>query len=223
MAAQTETVRGRRFIVVSQTASTDARFELNDLAGGAGRLDVLLRCVSAAFFLSRKIRKDVECTLVLLGQSSPPRAIRFVGSELRYLNPDERSTGALVRNALLRFSATQTGTPKPVARSAGEMRATPGIYCSKRDLAALLDSLPRSTTLIHLKESSRPLEDVLGDCGGSAADFTFVLGSQDDLTDEQERILDSRFPLKASLGPESIHAEHCITVVHNLLDKARKR
>ena len=49
--------------------------------------------------------------------------IRLVGYELKYLNPDERSTGALIRNALL-----QTGE--------GETKSSPGIYVSNRSFDA---------------------------------------------------------------------------------------
>ena len=89
-----------RFIVVGHKAVTSGDFKLDDMAGGAGRLDILLRCINSAMFLSHGIRRDTEIILVLQGEPDPPRTIRINGSEVRYLNPDERSTGALVRNAL---------------------------------------------------------------------------------------------------------------------------
>ena len=88
----------RNFIVVGHRAVTSPTISLNDLPGTGGRMDILTRCINAAFCISHDIRKNVEVTIVLLGPEDPPKTIRFVGSELKYLNPDERSTGALVRN-----------------------------------------------------------------------------------------------------------------------------
>ena len=95
----------RNFIIIGHRAVTDPNFTLNDLPGSSGRLDILARCINSAFFLSHDIRRDVEVALVLLGPDDPPKTIRLIGDELKYLNPDERSTGALIRNALVVFSA----------------------------------------------------------------------------------------------------------------------
>jgi tRNA pseudouridine-54 N-methylase len=46
------------------------------MAGGAGRMDILLRCINSAFFLSHKLRRDVEVYLVLQGPPSPPRLVK---------------------------------------------------------------------------------------------------------------------------------------------------
>ncbi|HMB51655.1 MAG TPA: tRNA (pseudouridine(54)-N(1))-methyltransferase TrmY, partial [Natronoarchaeum rubrum] len=86
----------RQFIVLGHDVPTEPDFSLDDIAGGAGRLDVLCRCVNSAFFLSHAIREDVRAHLVLGDEFT----VTFEGSDLRRLNPDERSTAALVRNAL---------------------------------------------------------------------------------------------------------------------------
>ncbi|MFQ5987072.1 MAG: hypothetical protein ACE5KQ_06915, partial [Thermoplasmata archaeon] len=90
----------RRFIVVGHDANTAGDFALNDLAGATGRLDILLRCVNSAFMLSHDLRRDTEVYLVLLGPPRPPRTLHLRGDQLRHLNPDERSTAALLRQAL---------------------------------------------------------------------------------------------------------------------------
>ncbi len=86
----------RRFVVLGHRAVTSSGFSLNDLCGSAGRMDVLLRCINSAFFLSHDLRRDTEIYLVLKGGPEPPKTIRLRGDELKYLNPDERSTGALI-------------------------------------------------------------------------------------------------------------------------------
>jgi len=190
----------RRFIVIGHKASTTADFKLDDLAGGAGRLDVLLRCINSAFFLSHDLRKDVEVILILQGPPGPPKSIRLVGSELRYLNPDERSTGALIRNALMKE-----------ARS--EERSSPGIYISGRNLQDTLGLL-EETELIYLKESGEDIRDAQ-----LPENVTFVLSDHMDLTDEEESMVLQKTPRTLKLGPISYHADHCITIVNNELDR----
>lgn len=192
----------RRFVVVGHRAVTDQHFKLDDLAGGAGRLDVLLRCVNSAFFLSHDMRRDTELYLVLQGEPDPPKCLRLVGSELRYLNPDERSTGALVRNALMK-KAEMDWT-----------RSTPGIYISRRGLSDVLEELSNDSELVYLREDGSELG---GLPGGSA---TFVLGDDRDLTEGEEEVVRGFGPRRVSLGPRSLHTDHCIVLVHNALDRS---
>jgi tRNA (pseudouridine54-N1)-methyltransferase len=191
----------RRFIVIGHKAATAADFKLDDLAGGAGRLDVLLRCINSAFFLSHDIRKDVEVVLVLQGPPGPARSIRLVGSELRYLNPDERSTGALIRNALMRDART-------------EERSTPGIYVSARTYQDVLGLLGEGTEIVYLKEDGKDIRET-----ELPENVTFVLSDHMDLTPDEEGLLLQYGPKVVKLGPISYHADHCITIVNNELDR----
>ncbi len=196
----------RRFVIVGHKANTDGNFKLNDMAGGAGRLDVLLRCINSAFFLSHSIRRDVEVYLVLLGPTKPPVTIRLSGSEIRYLNPDERSTGSLIRNALLK------------ARDSAEISSSPGIYVSRKGLEDVMEILA-DTQIIYLHENGTCMEKAEFN---SEKDLTFVLGDHMDLTEEEESILQRHNPVKVSLGPEILHADHCIVVSHSILDRKVK-
>jgi len=119
----------KRFIIIGHRASTDGSFNLNDLCGSAGRLDVLIRCIGAALLLSNDIRRDVEIYLLLLGKPRPPICISVSGATVRYLNPDERSTGALLRNALLKGDIPEDGF----------LESSPGIGIGSMGLAAVLD------------------------------------------------------------------------------------
>jgi tRNA (pseudouridine54-N1)-methyltransferase len=191
----------RRFIVVGHRAITSGDFKLDDLSGGTGRLDVLLRCINSTFFLSHDIRRDAEITLVLLGPPHPPKTIRLVGKEMKYLNPDERSTAALMRNALLQ-------------KVTGEERSTPGIYVSHRSYRDVLAALPHDSQIVYLKESGTDVREF-----AFADNVTFVLGDDQDLSNEEETALLEYDPKVISLGPRSYHADHCITIVNNELDR----
>ena len=193
----------RYFVITGHKAVTTGDFKLDDIAGGAGRLDILVRCVNSAFFLSHDLRKDVEIYLVLEGGEAAPKTVVFKGSELRYLNPDERSTASLIRNALL----------KPV-KQGEEVRSSPGVYVTKMSFYDVLDLLAQKGEFVYLKED-----------GIDCRDYTFpenpifVLGDNRDLIEEEEAALVSHSPDKICIGPHSLHADHCMIIVHNEADR----
>ncbi|MBA3046216.1 MAG: tRNA (pseudouridine(54)-N(1))-methyltransferase TrmY [Candidatus Thermoplasmatota archaeon] len=191
------------FVVIGHKVTTEGKFSLNDLSGSTGRLDVLLRCVNSAFMLSNSIRRDVELYLVLLGEPRPPVMIHLKGQELKYLNPDERSTGALVKNALMK-------TANDVWQ-----KSTPGIYVARKNLADVLAEFT-GRRIVYLKEEGSSVSDA-----ALTGNDIFILGGKDDLTSEEEEIIQN-WPntLKISLGPISLHADHCITVALNRLDNS---
>ena len=98
----------KTFIMPGHRVPTDGSFRLDDLAGSAGRLDVICRAINSAFCLSHGIRQDVTLYLVFPSGPDGPKTIKMVSNELKYLNPDERSTGALIRNALIAMALAAT-------------------------------------------------------------------------------------------------------------------
>ena len=57
----------RRFAIVGTRAMSKGKLPLNDLAGGAGRMDVLIRALMSATLTSHGMRKDVEFIMILKG------------------------------------------------------------------------------------------------------------------------------------------------------------
>lgn len=190
----------RQFIVLGHDAPTDPDFALDDLAGGAGRLDVLCRAVAASVFLSHDIREDVRVFLVL----DDSVTIRIEGSELRYMNPDERNVASLLRSAL---------AAKGAAIGHQEAESTPGIYISKRGFEPVLETVARNGTVLQLHEDGDSLATV-----EPPADPAFVLSDHRDFTDREAALLAEYADHRVRLGPEVLHADHAITVVHNWLD-----
>jgi tRNA (pseudouridine54-N1)-methyltransferase len=193
-----------RFVVVGHRASTTGDFKLDDIAGGAGRLDVLVRCVNSAFFLSHSIRTDVELFLVLTGGADAPKTVRFSGKELKYLNPDERSTASLIRNALLK------------KLGGDEVRSSPGVYVSRRSFRDVIASLKEISSVVYLKEDGTDIREFQ-----FPGEPTFVLGDDRDLTPDEESAVMECAPSKICLGPLSMHADHCMIVVHNESDRRK--
>ena len=190
----------RQFLVVGHDAPTTPEFSLDDLAGAAGRLDVLCRCVTSAFFLSHSIREAVRVHLVLGDEFT----VRFDGAELRRLNPDERSTAALIRTAL-----------ENRADAIGQMPAesTPGVTIRRMGFEATLSDLASDATVVTLHEDGDPAVDV-----DPPADPLFVLSDHRDFSDSESSLLAATADERLRLGPEVLHADHAITVAHNYLD-----
>jgi tRNA (pseudouridine54-N1)-methyltransferase len=67
---------------------------------------------------------------------------------------------------------------------------------------------------VYLKEDGADIRTV-----DFSRDVTFVLGDDQDLTPEEEETLMEYQPKKVRLGPISYHADHCITVVNNEMDR----
>ncbi|MGI0052882.1 MAG: tRNA (pseudouridine(54)-N(1))-methyltransferase TrmY, partial [Thermoplasmata archaeon] len=78
----------RRFVLLAHRVPVSGAFTLNDLAGGAGRMDEVARVVSTAFTLSNDLRRDTEVEVLFVGEPPPrSRRIRIEGRRVRYLNP----------------------------------------------------------------------------------------------------------------------------------------
>ena len=183
------------FAILGHTTTTDSTFSLNDLAGGAGRLDVLCRCVNASLFLSHSLRRDTECSLILQGKPDAIKTIRFTGSSIRSLNPDERSPAALIKKAL----ALPCGS---------EFReAAPGVTVRKSGLHRLLSE----GTYAILDENGTDIRKA------TKLPSAFLLSDHMNFTPEEEELIAScpRF----SVGPAVLHADHAIVILLNELDR----
>ena len=189
----------RTFIIVGHKATTAPKFSLNDLPGGAGRMDILARCINASLFLSHDMRRDVDTYVVLLGDPNPPVTIRFNGEKLRYLSPDERSAAALIKKAL------EKGAPET-----GEEESTPGVYISKRSFAQVVEGLE---IIVYLHENGKDIRQE--PLSGNDA---YVLSDHENLTPEEEAVLEKKGAKKVSLGKKLYHADHCIVMVNHEID-----
>jgi tRNA (pseudouridine54-N1)-methyltransferase len=168
----------RNFVIIGHRAHTAADWKLDDLCGGAGRLDVLVRCVTASLWKSHGIRKET---------------VHFSGEKIRYLNPDERSTAALIRNGLIKYKNQNDA-----------LETSPGITMERIGLEDVLMKLPNPVLLSETGKDN---------IGNSA---TFILGDDKDPTESEMKVLDN-LP-KINLGNESLLSSACITLIHHRLD-----
>lgn len=193
----------RRFLVLGHTAASAPGFSQKDLAGSGGRIDILARCMPAAFLVSHGLRPDVELYTLHLGPPAAPKTVRMRSRDLKHLNPDERTSALLLEKAL---GAPTTG---PVWAA-----ATPGVSVAKLRLAELLDDVGAPIVLLHEQG-----DDITAASLPDGA--LFVLGDHLGFTPEEEALLASRAVARVSLGPVSLQADQCVVVLHNHLDRGR--
>jgi len=188
----------RQFVVVGHEAPTEP-FGLEDLPG-AGRVDLLARCVSAGIFLSHDIREDVRVHLVL----ADALTVSFDGATLRHLHPDERNVAARISGAL-----------EQKAKAIGHLPAepSPGVELYRTGLAETLDRLDGPVVQLH--EAGTPVPEA-----ELPADPVFVLSDHQSFSVEDETTIADRRVGRVSVAPVPIHANHAVAVVHNYLDTA---
>jgi len=190
------------FVIVGHKATTNPNFSLEDIPGTSGRLDILCRGVTAAFVISHGIRKDVCVYLVLLGGDTT-KTIRLQGETLRHLNPDERTTAALLKKALA------------IPATLEWAMSTSGIFVRTGGLAQVLDDL-KAARLIYLREDGLDIRDMVP--GALAEDAAFILGDHTGMTPEEETMISGAGAEVVSLGPTSLHVDHCIVLINWFMD-----
>lgn len=190
----------RRFVVVAHEASTSLDFSLDDLPG-AGRLDVLCRCVTDALLTSHGVREDAEIWLVIRDAVT----VRFEGASVRSLSPDERAVAGLLRSAL-----------EAADRAVGEqwVDASPGVSVTKQGLESALEAADGVGAIVQLHEDGDPVESF-----EPPESVTFVLSDHRDFTPDEQSLVESFAAARLSLGPTALHADQAIAVVHNVLDR----
>lgn len=187
----------RTFLLVANRADPSGQAPLEDLAGAGGRFDLVARFVSSVLLTSYGIREDAQA--VVWFDDEDPVALRVRGDEAVGIRPDERSTAARLNDALSK-------PPMPVWQEVAD-----GVETRAVGLSELLAELPGP--LAALAEDGRPVGE------HEIEARSFVLGDQDDLREEQRRIVDRRVAERLSIGPVALQADQAVTVVHNLLDR----
>lgn len=196
----------RQFVVIGHDVPTDPdAISLSDIPG-AGRLDLLCRCVAAGVFLSHGIRERVRVHLVVADEFT----VTFDADSLRHLHPDERNVAARIRDALDAQDDAIGHMPADVS---------PGVELRRMGLEATLDRLldaagaSSDPTLVQLHEDGDPLVEA-----APPTDPVFVLSDHNDFTPAERDLLADRTERRVRVGPELLHADHTVSIVHNWLD-----
>ena len=187
----------RVFVLIANKAVTKP-FNLNDLAGSAGRMDIACRFISQSLFISHGIRKNSEVYVILKGEPDPPKTLKIIGNEVKYLAPDERNIGGMIKKAL------KENVDKKWKK------ISHGVYISKKGLEDLLEELKGN--FYYLKEDGKDIATV------QILDPIFILGDHLGVSEEDERKIMKKAE-KISLGNISYQADQCVTILNYILDK----
>jgi tRNA (pseudouridine54-N1)-methyltransferase len=196
----------RRFLILAHRVPVGGAFTLNDLAGGGGRMDEVARAVSTAFTLSNDLRRDTE-VMIVFSAEPPPRArrMRLEGKRLKFLNPDERSTAALLKNSLVRSAGVDR-----------DVEASPGLVVGPADPLEELRAFAAEPGTLWLTETGAPISP--DDVAGGA--FRAVVSDPTDPNEAEVECLRGAGATPRSLGPRSLRTSQCVDALHHLADLA---
>lgn len=163
---------------------------MKSLAGAAGRMDLVCRCIIAALHTPQGPDRDAEIVVVLEGEPDPPLALTFTGGRMERAPAGEVEAAGMVvlamRGGLAGAKAERLGFEEAVARYRG-----------------------MGYTVYYLHEQGRPSTEV-----EFAERSALVLGDHKGLDPASERLLDRMGAERVSLGPISYLASQCINVVN---------
>jgi tRNA (pseudouridine54-N1)-methyltransferase len=199
MMIESEELGRRRFLFVSHRTPTNGDFNLNDLPGSGGRVDVLARCIGSSLLVSNAIRRDASVSIYFSGDGAEGISVVVSGSRVTHLTPDERSTSALLRNALVK------------ARIQNEGESSPGIYFSHVGLGPLAGMLSEGCTTYYLKEDGKKSPRL-------CLPALFIIGDSRDLSREEESILPKAVTGPISISRTSLQSDQCATILNWMLD-----
>lgn len=189
----------RRFVIVGTRAMAKGKLPLNDLAGGAGRMDVLIRALMSSILTSHGMRENVEFTMILLGGPGPARRIRFVSNELKGIHAEERAVAGKIA-AVIR---------EPIPPRGHWIERSPGIYDGGGDLDMTLDEW--NCPFVNLNAEFKNLYAGEVPNNFKIDDIGFILGDDKYLVCERG--------IKRSLGSMWLQGHTCIAIIHFLLDE----
>jgi tRNA pseudouridine-54 N-methylase len=189
----------RRFAIVGTRAMAKGKLPLSDMAGGAGRMDVLVRALMSSILTSHGIREDVEFTMILLGGPGPARRIKFVSNELKGVHAEERAVGGKIAAVI----------KEPMPPRGHWVERSPGIYDGGGDLDMTLGEWDCPT--IRLDADSPNLYSGVLPSDFSIDDIGFILGD--------DKPLECDKGIARSLGSSWLQGHTCISIVHFLLDE----
>ena len=192
----------RHYAIIGHKTPSSGKLNLNDLSG-SGRMDVLVRAINSALFVSHGIRKDTKITLHLQGGDGPDRRVLFDGKKLAGVRPDERSIAGQIK-AIMKLPIPPIGHYKEV---------TQGIYHSGGDIFNTLD-------LWKLEKININILDAKGiDINQVSKKENIGIILSDDLPFNDKEIEKFTGYKKVSLGEKWLQGHSCIAITQYVLDK----
>ena len=210
----------RRFAIIGQRAMSQGKLPLNDLAGGAGRMDVLVRAMMSALMTSHGFRNDTEIILHLQGGPGPKRRIKIDGHKVRGIHAEERAVAGQIGKVLKQPTPPKghwIERSRGIWDSGGDIQDTIMEWdsCSIVALDSDAERLWKENSVIPI--TSSPLSKVTQDENNiefQGIDIGFILSDDKPLDEElPEQII------RRSLGDVWLQGHLAIAICHFLIDE----
>lgn len=189
----------RHFVYFSKSASTGGKFDTRELMK-AGRMDIALHVIIAAFFLSHDFRKDVKMHLIFYGQPDPPKHIEIQVTD--DLEISKKDIGNLIKKILYKY------------KEGKKTEVLPGCFIEKKSFLKVIEELYEEGNEVFILD--RKGEDIRKSKIGK--DGVFILGDHEGLPKKElKRIKKIATPI--SIGPKTYFASHTVAILNNELDR----
>ena len=196
----------REFILLARKGVTSSKLiKLKDLPG-SGRMDLVVRCISTAIFISEAVRKDVIFHVVLSGKPNPPVLISFHSWDLRRFYPDERNIASHIKIALERFEQNNFKFTESES----------GVFVQKKSFQELIkEMVNQKKFLIYFHQKGIPIEEFQ-----LKKNFVAIVGDHKGLDKKSELFLKRlKIPFVSLNKKITYLASQVISIVHYLVDK----
>lgn len=186
----------RKFIIYSQTASTDSR--IGDLRS-AGRWDIILHSIISSLFASNEYRQDVELHIVAMGPPNAPRHITIRYDEDNTIS--KKNLKKLIEIALKKFKEGKV------------LEVHPGVFIDNKNIEQVIDD-ESGNDIFMLDANGEHIKDINSSklIGG-----VFILGDYDGFDKQTKKFLKKNVN-RLSLGEQMYFTSQAITIINYELD-----
>ena len=194
----------RSFIYYSKTAPTSGNFG-SDIYK-AGRLDIAIHSVIAAFFLSHEFRSGVKLHLIFDGQPDPTKHLTLqpvtegqTGEDKIYLN--KKDIGSIIKKMLYKY--------KPGIKN----EVFPGYWIEKQSLLQVLKEISKENQIYVLDPKGEDIRNIK-----IAKNPVFLLGDHQGLPSLKKELKKLK-TIPVSIGKRTYFASQTISIINNELDR----
>ncbi|MCK4516699.1 MAG: hypothetical protein KAU31_15670 [Spirochaetaceae bacterium] len=174
--------------------------------GYPDHFEVIAHSVVSALMISKHTRDDVVFHVVLEGSPVPPVTVTFDAASIGSLGGFDEATIAGVFRRILRPAADLTKNER--------LEVEPGISLHKISFEALIKGLSGKMPIYLLDKKGEDIRsaEFAGDCA-------FIFTDHIPMQKKTLSLLKRLGVQGLRLGPKVLFAAHCITLVHNELDR----
>ncbi len=166
----------------------------------AGRMDIAVHSIMAAFFLSHDFRKDTMMHLVFYGQPTPPRHIQLQVTD--DLEISKKDVGSMIKKMLYKYKEGQKN------------EVFPKCFIEKKSFLEVVEELKEQGKQIFILDKHG--EDIRK--AKIKDDCVFILGDHEGLPQKElKRLKAMAEPI--SIGPKMYFASQVVSIVNNELDR----